>query len=635
MKTKKFIVLFLFVSCMSIHVFDLYFPNITTIEESYIYRLDTSDSWNLPFKIIIDGNWSQTRDTYDWCDGSGILADPFVIENVTINGQNSGIGIIIQNTNDYFIINNCTFYNSTTGMRLINVNYGTINNCSVYDNDDNGMYLDQCSNNTISNCSVYENGHYGILIDEDCYSNLVQDNDFKDNQYEGLRLYQYCDYNLIFNNTFIGDKLRLVKYHDHNRIEDNILTGGSIVLSDWCFNNTISNNYLTGTSSQIYVQGSSNNTLQNNMIQYGIGIHIKGGYYNRIINNTSNHNERGIELTTNTDYNQIINNTFQNNQIGMRPGLNSDENIIVGNFVKGNNLGIEIYFSDDNLIYQNTFDNNRNAIGGGDNNKLDNGSIGNYWHDYDGIDDDDNGIGDTPYNITDGRGGGRPDLQDRYPIWRTKPTVIINSPSDNTYWNSTPLINVVATDGTLNSTWYNVSTAREFLESGIAENLRTDIWDGLAEGPFVIEFFANDSIGNINNTYKYTITKDTVAPLLQVISPLENSVHSNIPPEFSLSVSDANLYLMWYTLNDQTEIHYINSSGTIDQIAWNNLLNGNITITFVASDKAGNLVSHMIHVVKSTSPETNISSFDMFVLIGISLGLVIFLSLTLKRRIIQ
>jgi len=602
-----------------------------------MFRLDTSDSWNLPFKIIIDGNWSQTRDTYDWCDGSGTLVDPFVIENVTINGQNSGNRIIVQNTNDYFSINNCTFYNSSTGMRLINVNYGTINNCSVFDNNDNGIYLDQCSNNIILNCSVYENSGYGILFDEDCYSNLVEDNAFKDNLYEGLRLYQYCDYNLIFNNTFIEDHLRLAYYNDFNKIEDNILNGGSIVLYDWCFNNTISNNYLTGTSvkSQIYMRGSGN-TIQDNIIRYGAGIDIWGSYYNKFINNTVVHSDRGIVVSA-SDYNIIINNTFRNNDIGIRLVSHAENNIIIRNLLKSNSRGVELSFSDNNLVYLNIFDNNefRNAENNGGVNKWDNGSIGNYWHDYDGIDDDDNGIGDTPYNITDYSGSPGPDSQDRYPIWYAKPMVIINSPLDNSYWNSEPLLNVVAIDRTLNCTWYTVNTYREFVESGITENLRTDIWNALAEGPFVIEFFANDSIGNINNTCKYTITKDTIAPLLQVISPLENSVYSNNPPEFNLSISDPNLDLMWYTINDQTDIHYIYSTGTIDQTAWNNLLNGIITITFVASDKAGNVVSHMIHVVKSAPETPNISSFDLFILIGISLGIVIFLSLTLKRRIIK
>jgi hypothetical protein len=40
----------------------------------------------------------------------------------------------------------------------------------------------------------------------------------------------------------------------------------------------------------------------------------------------------------------------------------------------------------------------------------DNGSVGNYWNDYNGIDIDHNGIGDTPYNLSGGSN------QDRYPL---------------------------------------------------------------------------------------------------------------------------------------------------------------------------------------------------------------------------
>lgn len=634
MKKKLYILIIVLISFSGLHGQFNRSTSFGVITEgtSENNELKTANDWDLTNKILIDNNWSDTRDTYDWCSGSGTLVDPFVIENVTINGQNSGICIIVQNTNDYFIINNCTFYNSNTGMRLINVNYGTINNCSVFDNDDNGIYLDQCSNNTILNCSVYENSDYGILFDEDCYSNLVEDNIFKDNLYGGLRLYQYCDYNLIFNNTFIDDNLFLVYHHDWNRIEDNILIGGSIVLYDWCFNNTISSNYLTGTSvkSKIYLQGSGN-TIQDNIIRYGVGIEIWGSYYNKFINNTVVYSERGIDIGRHSDYNTIINNTFGENERGISCG--GDNNIIIRNLVKNNAIGISISFSDNNLIYLNIFDNNeyRNAEDNGGVNKWDNGSIGNYWHDYDGIDDDDNGIGDTPYNITDNSGNPGPDLQDRYPIWYTEPTIIVNSPSNNSYWNSEPLLNVVATDATLNYTWYNVSIHREFLESGIGENLRTDIWDSLLDGTFVIEFFANDSIGNINDKFKHTITKDTIAPLLQVISPLESTIFTSGPMGFELSITEPNIDLVWYTINNQETRYYFEGlNGTVDSTAWNSLPNGNVNITFGVSDKAGNITFKSITVKKQY---LEIPSYNLLVVLSILLGTIAFLSLIRIKKL--
>ena len=46
-------------------------------------------------------NWAITAATEPWCSGSGIWSDPFIIENVTINGQNSGSCITIYDSNPY------------------------------------------------------------------------------------------------------------------------------------------------------------------------------------------------------------------------------------------------------------------------------------------------------------------------------------------------------------------------------------------------------------------------------------------------------------------------------------------------------------------------------------------------------
>ena len=78
------------------------------------------------------------------------------------------------------------------------------------------------------------------------------------------------------------------------------------------------------------------------------------------------------------------------------------------------NGGYGIYmgqYANGNNIYLNCFNNILNANDNGTNNHWDNGIKGNYWDDYTGLDTDNNGIGDSPYNIT-----GSSSSQDNFPL---------------------------------------------------------------------------------------------------------------------------------------------------------------------------------------------------------------------------
>jgi parallel beta-helix repeat protein len=121
----------------------------------------------------------------------------------------------------------------------------------------------------------------------------------------------------------------------------------------------------------------------------------------------------GIELWR-TENSKVLNNTVGNNRGGIILYFSS-KNTITGNTVS-NNYPEGIYSSgSDNLIYLNNFINNTDNVHSSTyyestniwnsteeityyNDKYTN-YLGNYWDDYTGSDKNNDGIGDTPYNI--------------------------------------------------------------------------------------------------------------------------------------------------------------------------------------------------------------------------------------------
>lgn len=585
-------------------------------------ELQASNSWDLLYPIVIDNNWSDTRDFYDWCSGSGTIGNPYIIENVSINGQDMGFCIKIYNSNEFFILKNCKFYNINGDrnicIELSHVKNGTIINSEISNNEDFGMRIEYCENISISDNKFLNNPKFHLVI-EYCNNFLILNNHFEENEFCTLIRISSSEDIVIRENEF---DIPLSRYFcGYISIDQQM----SYI---WFIKNLVKN-------TRLKIQSTYCNIEDNVFIgEWSSGILLSGDNTS-IWNNSFSGFEYGINFRSDSYYhgenkfNSICCNTFENNEVGISLGSNSFYNTISKNIVKNNNKGISVKGMN-NTIYHNIFENKVvNAEDEGLENKWNNSDIGNYWHDYGGIDVNDDGIGDSPYTIPNPSGG--LESQDYFPIWYTEPEISIITPLNNSHWNEEPLIHVIATDHNLNCTWYEINNQSEFLESDSSEYLRADIWDSLPEGPFLIEFYANDTI-NVNDNFKYILTKDTVLPTISVQSPLDYTEYKNTSPEFTVTVFDTNLHQTWYSLNEQEDKYFLNNThGVINITAWNSLPDGNVSITFWVSDKAGNTANQKVTVIKITQKQ--IDGYKISVLLIGVLTISIIIVILKKNRL--
>jgi branched-chain amino acid transport system substrate-binding protein len=170
----------------------------------------------------------------------------------------------------------------------------------------------------------------------------------------------------------------------------------------------------SGSTDKGILVDQANNTVisENTITNKGYGIWLDQAHHCNISGNTiTNNTEAGIRLEFSGS--AIINrNTLTNNQRGISLSYSSNNDVHRNN-ITGNTWGISLSSSSNNMIYHNSFNNTNQVHSEISTNTWDNNVEGNYWNDYTGVDNNPkDGIGDTPYNVTDTV----PVQQDRYPL---------------------------------------------------------------------------------------------------------------------------------------------------------------------------------------------------------------------------
>jgi len=154
----------------------------------------------------------------------------------------------------------------------------------------------------------------------------------------------------------------------------------------------------------IYAERTRNVVISNNNIKTNyVGIQMVFSSWNRMHENTISGNYIGLQLIY-SGGNAIYRNVVSNNYYGIDFFYYSADNVIHENILSGNDWSISCsWYSNNNVFYHNNFiNNNYNVYIEKTKNTWSFSGEGNYWDDYSGKDLNKDGIGDFPYNITEG-----------------------------------------------------------------------------------------------------------------------------------------------------------------------------------------------------------------------------------------
>ncbi|MBN1214089.1 MAG: right-handed parallel beta-helix repeat-containing protein [Candidatus Lokiarchaeota archaeon] len=435
------------------------------------YEIDTSNKVNdnSIYFFANSKNLNTVNFTTYGSPGQIILinCEDSIISNFNI--KNSSYNIVLLYSNNITLSNNNAINNTLSSFFLFFVINSNIINNNISSNNGNGLIVDSCFNLSFEH-NLFQNNLVGGIYLTKSTRMRIENNTFSNNMKYGINFDGLCTDNDIIDNTITGvyqiginiinsDNFNIL----NNKISETTYIGLNLESSEHI---VIKDNLIKECNVGSNLNLINNLTIENNIISDNPydGIIIGNSKEVEIINNIIKDNGlNGLHLSnTNTSfqlYNIIIhNNTFDNNLNSIWLGLNTYNITIDSNFIsfsvkgiyldncynstfKRNNFtnnfeGIIISEnSGGNLIYLNEFYSNIfHAKDDGSNNNWDNGTIGNYWDDYEGVDLNKDGIGDENYFIS-----GSANSVDHYPIY--KPEKEKPNPDNPVYDIITALIN--------------------------------------------------------------------------------------------------------------------------------------------------------------------------------------------------
>jgi len=566
--------------------------------------------------------------------GSGIFLSACHNINVTGNYIYSNIrGIYISSCDNSIITGNTLNNNLEVGIHLIaNSNDNEIKNNTINRND-LGIKLDNSDYNNVTgntlkdnNWCIYETYCEGNIIEfNDCTTPTVELPIYIDDYATGMDAHNWtwaenqpwCSGSGTWEDPYVIENLKISgfgteKYGIDIRnsnvsfiIQESLIynSNDAGIYFDNVNNSRIINNNCSNNDNGIYVEYSNNITIFGNIANDNMndGIFVYESNYVNITGNIVNKNkDDGIYISI-CDFSCIVDNIANGNSengIYLEECLN---NTITNNDCSNNNEGINLYYSDFNDFTGNVANNNNEGI---------------YLHYSDFNDFTGNIANNNNYHGISLEESIKSTLTRNILKNNTQYGIEVDTDSNNNsiYENFFLENGVHAFDDGTDNKW-NSTTVGNYWDNWTSPD--TSPQDGIVDTPYI---YISGSAGSID----YLPIAEDGAPRIAVISPTGGSTFSANAPSFIVEIVDDFLNEMWYTLDDGLHNYtFTEFTGTINQSAWDALSEGTITLTFYASDIAGNVALKEVTIIKDLSVGLDPGVIAVIVVLSIIGGLAI------------